>query len=168
MRQELTFNPVIRGWIFLLICMSVALIYTACQTNPIHDFSKIQNNMSKDEVLNIIGSPNRTERIDGKEKWAYRFWNDDAHRTEVLDQVTFLNGRVINAGEDADEVQRLKDIEQDDAKKAERRKALKARALNPNSPDPLAPPSPVSVQVTDPPAKPVIEEDFIEQKGKSN
>jgi outer membrane protein assembly factor BamE (lipoprotein component of BamABCDE complex) len=165
MRQEITYNPVVRGWIFLLVCLSMALIWTACQTSPIHDFSKVQVNMNKDDVLNLIGSPVRTERQDGKEKWAYRFWTGDERNVETLRQVTFLNGQVVSVGEDTEEEQRLKDIQSDDEKRAERRKQIKARALSSDGNASVDAPT-VNVQVSNS-SKSVIEEDFIEQKGKA-
>jgi outer membrane protein assembly factor BamE (lipoprotein component of BamABCDE complex) len=151
MRQEYTFFSVVRAWALLLFGISVAL-------------SKIQNNMSKDEVLNIIGSPQRTERIDGKDKWAYRYWIGDDHNVEALRQVTFYDGHVVSFGEDTEEETRIKDIQADDQKREQKRRLAKEKSLSPEKAADQAPI--VEVQQSDPPAKPVIEEDFVEQKGK--
>jgi outer membrane protein assembly factor BamE (lipoprotein component of BamABCDE complex) len=165
MRQEITFYSIVRGWAFLLVCLATALLWTACQTTPIRDFTKVVPNMSKDEVLNIIGSPNRTERYDGKEKWAYRFWTGDDHNVEALRQVTFVSGRVVSVGEDTEEEERIKEIQEDDSKRAERRKAAKAKALMPVASAPPTTPE-VKVEVSDPPPRIPTESDFVEQKGK--
>jgi outer membrane protein assembly factor BamE (lipoprotein component of BamABCDE complex) len=164
MRQEITFYSIVRGWALLILCLAWAMFWSACQTTPIHDFTKIQNNMTKDEVLNIVGSPIRTERFDGKEKWAYRFWIGDDHNVEALRQVTFMNNKVVSVGEDVDEEQRIKEIQQDDLKRAERRKQAKAAALLPDG-SVSAQPQPSIQQVSEPESKPLIEQDFVEQKG---
>jgi hypothetical protein len=71
--------------------------------------------------LEVIGNPTRTERFNGEEKWVYRFYDDDQ---AVLKQVTFdQSGKVISAGDDAEEAQRVEEIKSDDAK----RKDLRAR-----------------------------------------
>jgi len=165
MRQEVTFYSIVRGWVLLLVCFATALFWTACQTTPIRDFTKVVPNMSKDEVLNLIGSPNRTERFDGKEKWAYRFWTGDDHNIEALRQVTFVSGHVVSVGEDFDEEQRIKEIQDDDTKRAEKRKAAKAKALEPVASPPSQVPD-VKVEVSDSPPKPETESDFVEQKGR--
>jgi outer membrane protein assembly factor BamE (lipoprotein component of BamABCDE complex) len=161
-------NSLIKGWFALMLCLTVIFFWTACQTTPFQDFTKVQNNMTKDEVLNLLGSPLRTERRDGKEKWAYRFWSGDDKNVENLRQVTFFNGKVVSFGEDVEEEKRLKQIQDDDSDRVARRNAAKAKALKaeiPASQDPQ-----VEVQVTDPapaPDKVPIEEDFIEQSGSN-
>src|SRR5438552_1266165 len=89
-------------------------VLVSCQTEPIENFSKVKESMNKDDVLGIVGSPNRTERFDGKEKWAYRYWTGPEKNVETLKQVTFWNGKVVSVGEDVDEEQRLKDLQKVD------------------------------------------------------
>jgi len=114
--------PCDRSKIATLFCFCFALIIAAgCQTNPIKKFPDVKNGMEKHDVLEVIGNPTRTERFNGEEKWVYRFYDDDQ---AVLKQVTFdQSGKVISAGDDAEEAQRVEEIKSDDAK----RKDLRAR-----------------------------------------
>ncbi len=110
MRSEFTFNSVVRCWCLALAVIFYCLIWAACQTNPSAQFSKIKVSMTKDDVLESVGSPQRTERINGKEKWAYHLYHGSNPTTESFWQVTFLNGHVVSAGEDFDEIRRLNEI----------------------------------------------------------
>ncbi|MDZ4678711.1 MAG: outer membrane protein assembly factor BamE [Oligoflexia bacterium] len=100
----------------------------ACQSAPIERFTGVKPGMSKDEVLEKVGSPVRTERFDGKEKWAYRYYTGDERNIEVLKYVTFVNSKVESLGDDSDEHKRLEDLKQTDIKRAEKRKAVKSKS----------------------------------------
>lgn len=100
----------------------MALVFVRCSSAPVDEFSEIKANMTKDEVIEAIGSPKRVERVDGKEKWAYRYWTGDDNNLEVLKHVTFYNGKVIEFGDDTEEAQRLDEMKKTDDGKKERRK----------------------------------------------
>jgi outer membrane protein assembly factor BamE (lipoprotein component of BamABCDE complex) len=154
---------------FVLVGLTIVAflgLIQACQTVGVEQFTKVQSDMTKDDVLDILGSPNRTERFDGKEKWAYRYYSGS---NEELRQVTFVNGRVVSVGEDAEEIQRIKDIQESDKKRLERRKAAKLK-----SPASLVEESPAAVETApaqntsvEGPAKPNPSEvEYEEVKGK--
>jgi outer membrane protein assembly factor BamE (lipoprotein component of BamABCDE complex) len=139
------------------------MLWAACQTSPIEQFSKLKNDMSKDDVLEIVGSPQRTERSYGKEKWAYRIVRGSRPSKETFMQVTFLNGHVVSSGEDAEEKTRLSDISTTDEKNEKSQKDYKekqrAGAL-------AAKVSPKDEAVEEESRK-ETEDDFVEVKGHS-
>ena len=102
--------------LFLLIATS------GCQTAQEKLFTRVQGDMSKDTVLDIMGSPIRTELIDGKEKWAYKFYVNKNKDTILYKQITFINNKVVTFGDDLDEINRLNEIQKNDEKKASHRK----------------------------------------------
>src|SRR5665213_903 len=101
----------------LLVLILIGAI-SACQTAPIGQFSKIRMGMPKEEVLEALGSPNRTEMIEGKDKWAYRYYTGENRDVQVLKQVTFFQGYVTSFGDDTDEIKRLQQIKDSDEKRA--------------------------------------------------
>jgi outer membrane protein assembly factor BamE (lipoprotein component of BamABCDE complex) len=113
----------------LLVSIFLIISINGCQTAPIDLFSRVRPEMSKDSVLDIVGSPLRTEMTYGKEKWAYKFYTGEDKDTVILKQITFLNGKVVAYGDDLAEIERLKSIRIDDEKKAERNKALEVQKL---------------------------------------
>ncbi len=54
----------------------MALLLTACQTSMVNQFAKVRPGMEKDDVLGIMGSPTRTQRFHGKDRWTYVFYDD--------------------------------------------------------------------------------------------
>lgn len=66
-----------------------------CQSTPTRDFSKLETGMEKPEVLEIMGSPNRTQRWKGKDRWTY-IWYDQRTREEK--EVHFEDGKATYVG----------------------------------------------------------------------
>ena len=120
-------QPIPKSFFLILALLLISLLGLgqACQTAAIERFSKIKESMSKDEVLEIVGSPNRTEQFDGKEKWAYKYYTGDSVE---LKQVTFQNGAVISFGEDSAELVRIKEIQRSDETRAQKRSRSKSAA----------------------------------------
>jgi outer membrane protein assembly factor BamE (lipoprotein component of BamABCDE complex) len=117
---------------FLILSLFVIV---GCQTPQTDLFTRVHNDMSKDTVLDLLGSPIRTEQIDGKEKWAYKFYVGEDKDEVLLRQVTFLNGKVINYGDDVTERERILQIQKNDEKRAVLRKgAAEKRLKNENVP----------------------------------
>lgn len=82
-------------------CVSIAAIViglatTACQTSMLKQFSEVKPGMEKAEVLELMGSPQNTQRFHGKDRWTYVFY-DKKIRFEK--EVQFFNGSAIYAGE---------------------------------------------------------------------
>jgi outer membrane protein assembly factor BamE len=81
----------------LLALMPVLLILvTGCQTSMVKQFSTVQSGMEKDDILEIMGSPTRTQRFHGKDRWTYIFY-DDKIRFEK--EVQFFEGNAVYVGE---------------------------------------------------------------------
>jgi outer membrane protein assembly factor BamE len=158
---------------FIFLLSFVALITAAaCQSAPIERFKGVKTGMSKDEVLEEVGSPTRTERFDGKEKWAYRYYTGDERNVEVLKYVIFVNSKVESLGDDSEEQTRLEEMKVEDVKRAEKRKALKTRAKAAEEADRKEAGKPKAVVSTHMKDVPVEEDgapkniEFVEVKGK--
>lgn len=65
--------------------------------SPVRQFSKVQVGLEKDQVLAVMGSPQRTLRRAGQDRWSYLFYDEDNNR--VQKEVRFENGVVIHVGE---------------------------------------------------------------------
>jgi outer membrane protein assembly factor BamE len=53
-----------------------SLLVLSCQGSPLKDFSSLKVGMEKGEVLDAMGSPNRTQRFHGKDRWTYIFYEN--------------------------------------------------------------------------------------------
>jgi outer membrane protein assembly factor BamE len=80
----------------ILILVSLALYSTGCASTDIRDFEKIQVGMDKDDVLKIMGSPNKSERWKGMDRWTYVLWNDNQDGRR---EVHFNEGRATYVGD---------------------------------------------------------------------
>jgi outer membrane protein assembly factor BamE len=72
------------------------LSLTACQASPLSDFANIKPGMEKNDVLETMGSPRRTQRFHGKDRWTYVFY-DKQIRFEK--EVQFFEGNAIYIGD---------------------------------------------------------------------
>lgn len=62
-------------YLCVLIILSLGLM--GCQTNQLKAFEKLKVGMDKGDVLNIMGSPQHTQRWQGMDRWTYEFWQDE-------------------------------------------------------------------------------------------
>lgn len=76
----------------LLLCLST----TACQTSMLKQFNEVSPGMEKDDVLGLMGSPQRAQRFHGKDKWTYIFYDK---RIRFEKEVQFFEGNAIYVGE---------------------------------------------------------------------
>ncbi|WP_413586075.1 outer membrane protein assembly factor BamE [Bdellovibrio sp. HCB274] len=74
----------------------LALFTSACQTSMLKQFESIKPGMEKDDVLNIMGSPNQTQRVSGKDRWYYTFYDK---RMRFQKEIQFVDGSAIYIGE---------------------------------------------------------------------
>lgn len=87
------------------------LIFTAC-VSPQKRFEKIQVGMEKDQVLEIMESPQNTRRDHSVDRWTYIYYD---HDLRVEKEVQFSEGKTIYAGDhpkpavSADEQDKLND-----------------------------------------------------------
>ncbi|MNL36026.1 Outer membrane protein assembly factor BamE [compost metagenome] len=76
----------------LALCM---LILAACQTSMVRQFDQVTLGMEKDDVLNLMGSPQRNQRYKGKDKWTYIFYDK---RIRHEKEVQFFEGNAVYVG----------------------------------------------------------------------
>lgn len=76
--------------------ISSGLLLSACQTNMLKEYNKLHLGMEKDDVLQVMGSPQRTQRFHGKDRWTYIFYTD---RIRYEKEVQFFEGNAIYVGE---------------------------------------------------------------------
>ncbi len=104
-----------------IISLLLFILAIGCASNNT-DFSKIKEGMDKDEVLQHLGSPLRTEKNSIREKWAYRYYTGAEKDVEVLKYVEFMNGRVVSYGDDIEEQKRLETFKDNETKKQNMKK----------------------------------------------
>lgn len=79
---------------FSLLLFSLSL--AACQTNMTRQFEKVHSGMEKNDVLELMGSPQRSQRFHGKDRWTYILYEDNK-RSEK--EVHFDNGVAVYVGD---------------------------------------------------------------------
>ncbi len=64
---------------FQIILFSLLIVYinTACQTRTLKQFEQIKQGMEKDQILEIMGSPQKTSRVNSTDKWNYIFYDQE-------------------------------------------------------------------------------------------
>lgn len=82
--------------ILTISLISSSLLLSACQTNMLKEYNKLHLGMEKDDVLEVMGSPTRTQRFHGKDRWSYVFYED---RIRYEKEVQFFEGNAIYLGE---------------------------------------------------------------------
>jgi outer membrane protein assembly factor BamE len=79
------------------ILASLAILITsACQTSVVKQFESIKPGMEKNDVIGLMGSPNQTLRVHGKDRWYYNFYED---KIRFEKEVQFINGITVYVGE---------------------------------------------------------------------
>ncbi len=81
----------------ILSVIVTGYLLTACQMSPVRQFSKVQVGMEKDQVLAVMGSPQKTLRRASQDRWTYVFYDDD--NKKVQREVRFEAGFAVHVGE---------------------------------------------------------------------
>ncbi len=68
----------------------------ACQTSQLSEFNKVKTGMDKDQVMVLMGNPERTERLHSKDRWTYVFYDE---RVRYEKEIHFLDGISTYVGE---------------------------------------------------------------------
>ncbi len=124
-----------RSQFFLHSCF--LLIACACTIEQKKQFEQIQVGMDKGQVLDIMDSPQRTERHHGQDRWTYFIENPDAQNPiqreqKVEKQIYFENGMSTYVGdpikplisaEEQDRINEEQNIALQNAEAASRKKA---------------------------------------------
>lgn len=89
------------GWVMSRFFCALAMALTAgfilgCQSSPLKDYESLHAGMEKNDVLNIMGSPQRTQRFHGKDRWTYIFYD---HNLRFEKEVQFFEGNAIYLGD---------------------------------------------------------------------
>jgi outer membrane protein assembly factor BamE len=79
----------------LTFLLSVAFSL-GCQTNEIKAFSSLQPGMDKGQVISIMGSPQVSDRIHGRDRWTYVFYHDELKHVK---EVQFTEGKSTYIGD---------------------------------------------------------------------
>ena len=96
----------------LLLC----LFFSGCQTNELREINRVKVGMDKQEVLDIMGNPRRTERIHGMDRWTYVFFAANKWQSR---EVRFMDGEVNHVGEPVNPAVTADDIDQKNQKSNE-------------------------------------------------
>lgn len=70
--------------------------FTACQSTPLKDFSTIKPGMEKHDVLETMGSPRRTQRLHGRDRWTYVFYEK---KIRFEKEIQFFEGNATYIGD---------------------------------------------------------------------
>lgn len=76
--------------------LAASFVLSACQTSMLNQYSKVKAGMEKDDVLDIMGSPQRTQRFHGKDRWTYVFYDQ---RMRFEKEVHFFENNAIYVGD---------------------------------------------------------------------
>lgn len=79
-----------------IISFLLSLLITACQTMPSREFTELKLGMDKDQVLATMGSPNRADRREGIDRWAYVFYDKGLRQDK---EVQFIDGIATYIGD---------------------------------------------------------------------
>lgn len=74
----------------------LALLTSACQTSMLKQFDGVKPGMEKDDVLDLMGSPDQTQRSQGKDRWYYTFYDK---KIRFQKEVQFFEGSAIYVGD---------------------------------------------------------------------
>jgi outer membrane protein assembly factor BamE len=74
------------------------LLSVGCATTPHEQWKKVKVGMYKDEVLEIMDSPQRTQRWHGLDRWTYVYF-DKSSEEKQLKEVHFQEGKANYVGE---------------------------------------------------------------------
>lgn len=80
----------------MLLLVAFAVVMSGCQTNMLKAFNSVKNGMDKDDVLDIMGSPQSSQRFHGKDRWRYNFYADDLRYEK---EVHFQEGAAVYVGD---------------------------------------------------------------------
>jgi outer membrane protein assembly factor BamE (lipoprotein component of BamABCDE complex) len=78
---------------------SFLLLAIGCATSLKDSLASIESGMDKSEVIDKVGSPNRSYRKDEQDIWLYRVHEEDESH---LHEITFKDGHVVYTGPERD------------------------------------------------------------------
>lgn len=115
--------------LFIYVFISISI---GCQTSMYQQFEQVNVGMDKDDVLQIMGSPQRTQRWRGKDRWTFVFYED---RIRFEKEVQFQEGVATYVGQTW-QPPKEESAEYVDQKNKERSEYLDKIAYQPILPEP--------------------------------
>lgn len=85
-----------RSILFVTAFASLAVFVSGCQTARYKHFDGVQRGMTKAEVIDETGGPDRVVRMDGKDRWIYIF--RDHPEGPLVREVHFDSGLAVYVG----------------------------------------------------------------------
>jgi len=76
--------------------LALGALLLGCQTNMLKEYQRLTPGMEKAEVLEVMGSPQRTQRFHGKDRWTYVFYEN---KTRYEKEVQFFQGNAVYIGD---------------------------------------------------------------------
>lgn len=89
-------NSRANNWKSTVLLASFSFALTACQAPAYRSFEGVRPGMDKSIIVETVGSPAKTRRVHGKDRWIYEF-KDHPDGTQVR-EVHFESGRAIYVG----------------------------------------------------------------------
>lgn len=80
----------------IVLSFMAVIVLVGCQTSPLSQYNQVKMGMEKDDVMDLMGAPQRTERLHGKDRWTYIFYDK---RIRYEREVQFNNNNVVYLGE---------------------------------------------------------------------
>lgn len=80
----------------LFLAFISAFLFLGCATEMGQQFEKVKVGMDKDDVLEIMDSPQRTQRWKGMDRWTYIFYQQD---NRIEKEVHFQEGKAAYVGD---------------------------------------------------------------------
>ena len=77
--------------------VALALMLPSCVTPRFREFDRVQEGMPKWEVLDAAGSPSRTQRWQGRDRWIYVMWDAPGEKRRIR-EVHFEDGLAVYVG----------------------------------------------------------------------
>lgn len=104
-----------------MLGLTMLCLNLGCQTNELKAYDRLKVGMDKGEVIGIMGSPRRSERWQGQDRWTYEFYHQDQPYSK---EIRFSEGKSTYVGEI---VKPAVSAEEQDLKNETENKALEAQ-----------------------------------------
>ena len=120
----------VKSKLLLISTLSLAFpMLVACNTLRGRHFDEVHVGMEKDQILNLVGGPDASFRWQGKDRWVYRFKDENA---TTVKEVHFADGKAVYVGEPPKpevtaEMQDKQNDEKNKAAEAKEKSEIKAR-----------------------------------------
>lgn len=111
----------------ILLIATCCLLGLGCSTVPaIQAFEQIKPGMEKTDVIEVMGSPQRTQRWHGMDRWTYIMYENASTPSRQEKEIHFSEGKAVYVG--LPPVPKISADEQDRINEASNRAAAQAAA----------------------------------------